>query len=174
LPLVIAANNVYHDWQTTQKLAATAVACADTLGRRVALVAVGGLSGSIIREEIDLARDRIASKADDAWNRRMLDLIVAGNAKALAETCPKYAQEARVDMGFKHLAWILGGLGGRYSAARVHAYGPTYGSGAAIIEFTPASQRARRRKPARVKVVRKKAAARPAKRVARGRRKAKR
>jgi 2-aminophenol/2-amino-5-chlorophenol 1,6-dioxygenase alpha subunit len=174
LPLVIAANNVYHDWQTTQKLAATAVACADTLGRRVALVAVGGLSGSIIREEIDLARDRIASKADDAWNRRMLDLIVAGNAKALAETCPKYAQEARVDMGFKHLAWILGGLGGRYSAARVHAYGPTYGSGAAIIEFTPASQRARRRKPARVKAVRKKAAARPAKRVARGRRKAKR
>jgi 2-aminophenol/2-amino-5-chlorophenol 1,6-dioxygenase alpha subunit len=137
LPLVIAANNVYHDWQTTEKLAATAVACAESLGRRVALVAVGGLSGSIIREEIDLARDRIASKTDDAWNRRMLALIVAGNSKALAEACPKYAQEARVDMGFKHFAWILGGLGGRYLRAKVHAYGPCYGSGAAIIEFTP-------------------------------------
>jgi 2-aminophenol/2-amino-5-chlorophenol 1,6-dioxygenase alpha subunit len=147
LPLVIAANNVYHDWQTTEKLAATAVACAESLGRRVALVAVGGLSGSIIREEIDLARDRIASKADDAWNRRMLALIVAGNSKALAEACPKYAQEARVDMGFKHFAWILGGLGGRYSRAKVHAYGPSYGSGAAIIEFTPAASAAGKARP---------------------------
>jgi hypothetical protein len=46
----------------------------------------------------------------------MLALIVAGNSKALAEACPKYAQEARVDMGFKP-ALILGGLAGRYSRA---------------------------------------------------------
>jgi len=137
LPLVIAANNVYHDWRTTQKLASTAVACADSLRRRVALVAVGGLSGSIIREEIDLATDHIASQADDDWNRRMLELIAAGRMPAILKACPQYAQEARVDMGFKHFAWILGGLGGSYAAAQVHAYGPSYGSGAAVIEFTP-------------------------------------
>jgi 2-aminophenol/2-amino-5-chlorophenol 1,6-dioxygenase alpha subunit len=175
LPLVIAANNVYHDWKTTEKLAAAAVACADKLGRRVALVAVGGLSGSIIREEIDLSRDRIASKADDAWNRRMLDLIVAGNARALASACTKYAQEARVDMGFKHFAWILGGLGGRYAGARVHAYGPTYGSGAAIIEFTPAPKsRVKRRSKRTSKPARMKAVTRQARRVSRVRGKAKR
>ena len=38
-------------------------------------------------------------------------------------------------MGFKHFAWILGGLGGRINGAQVHAYGATYGSGAAVIEF---------------------------------------
>ena len=147
LPLVIAANNVYHDWQMTQKLAAAAVDCADKLGRRVALVAVGGLSGSIIREEIDLAADHIASKADDDWNRRMLDLIASGDAAALAKACPQYAAKARVDMGFKHFAWILGGLGGAYQAAKVHAYGPSYGSGAAVIEFTPGKARPAKRRP---------------------------
>jgi 2-aminophenol/2-amino-5-chlorophenol 1,6-dioxygenase subunit alpha len=141
LPLVIASNNVYHDWQCTQQLAAATVKCADKLGRRVALVGVGGLSGSIIREEIDIAKDHIASEQDDAWNRRMLELISAGKMKAVLEACPRYAQEARVDMGFKHFAWLLGGLGGRYAQARVHAYGPTYGSGSAVIEFTPVAGR---------------------------------
>ena len=98
LPLVIAANNVYHDWQTTGKLAAALVACADKLRRRVALVGVGGLSGSIIREEIDLAKDRIASSGDDAANRRMLDVLVKGGAKAALSSCGKYAQEARVEL----------------------------------------------------------------------------
>jgi len=30
-----------------------------------------------------------------------------------------------------------GALGGRFTSARVHAYGPLYGSGGAVIEFTP-------------------------------------
>lgn len=173
LPLVIASNNVYHDWATTEKLAAATVACANKLGRRVALVAVGGLSGSIIREEIDLAQDHIASPQDDAWNRRMLELIEAGDPKAIAAACPKYAQEARVDMGFKHLAWILGGLGGRYASAKVLAYGPTYGSGAAVVEFVPGVP-ARKAAPAKRKAKRpaaakKRAAARkPAKKSAAG------
>jgi len=163
LPLVIAANNVYHDWETTKKLAAATVACADKLGRRVALVAVGGLSGSIIREEIDLGTDHIASKADDDWNRKMLRLIASGNLAAVAKACPKYATEARVDMGFKHLAWILGGLADQCAGAMVHAYGPSYGSGAAVVEFVvgkakrAASPRAVKRRPA---AVRKKAAKR--------------
>ena len=169
LPLVIAANNVYHDWQTTQKLAAALVACADKLRRRVALVGVGGLSGSIIREEIDLAKDRIASSGDDTANRRMLDVLVKGGAKAALSSCGTYAQEARVDMGFKHFAWLMGGLGGRYATAKVHAYGPTYGSGAAIVEFVPATARSAavktarkqpaRRAPARAKTARRARAA---------------
>ena len=132
---VIGSNNVYHDAETTGKLAAAVVKQADKLGRRVALVAVGGLSGSIIREEIDFADDRIASESDDAWNRRMLALIESGNTRAITKALPSYAAEARVDMGFKHLAWILGGLGKRYAGATTHAYGPTYGSGAAVVEF---------------------------------------
>jgi len=35
------------------------------MGRRVAVVGVGGLSGSTFTREIDIAGDRIASQADE-------------------------------------------------------------------------------------------------------------
>ena len=38
-------------------------------------------------------------------------------------------------MKFKHFAWVFGALGQRFSGARIHAYGATYGAGAAVIEF---------------------------------------
>jgi 2-aminophenol/2-amino-5-chlorophenol 1,6-dioxygenase alpha subunit len=147
LRLVIASNNLYHDGDTTAKLARAVVACADKLERRVAVVGVGGLSGTIFREEIELAADHIASAEDDAWNRRMLKLLCAGDPARIRAACPKYARAARVDMGFKHLAWVLGAIDDRYAGAVVHAYAPTYGSGAAVVEFKLAPER--RRQPAR-------------------------
>jgi 2-aminophenol/2-amino-5-chlorophenol 1,6-dioxygenase alpha subunit len=135
LPLVIAANNVYHDPDTTMKLAKMAVDTADAQGKKVALVGVGGLSGTIFRQEIDIAKDKIASEGDDTWNKKMLDLLEKGDAAAVAKAVPDYAGAAKVDMGFKHLSWLMGGIGGAYKGAKVHAYGPTYGSGAAVVEF---------------------------------------
>jgi 2-aminophenol/2-amino-5-chlorophenol 1,6-dioxygenase alpha subunit len=135
LPLLIGSNNIYHDWETTARLGRAAVECADRLGRRVALVGVGGLSGTVFREEIDIANDRIASASDDEWNRRMLKLLERGDREGLRKICPEYAREARVDMGFKHLAFVLGGLDGNFDDAVVHAYGATWGAGAAVVEF---------------------------------------
>jgi 2-aminophenol/2-amino-5-chlorophenol 1,6-dioxygenase alpha subunit len=135
-PLVVASNNLYHDAQTTEKLAALAVACAEEQGRRIAVVGVGGLSGSQFRTEIDLRGDRIASPDDDKWNQRVLQLIESGDVRQLRGLLPEFCAQARVDMGFKHFHWVLGALKGRFPGARVHGYGPTYGSGAAVIEFT--------------------------------------
>ena len=133
--VVMAANNLYHDWEQTLKLGEMAANQAVRLGRRVAVVGVGGLSGSAFRHEIDPADDRIASESEDAWNRRMLDMMVKGDASAMKAQIADYAREARADMGFKHFAWVLGAIGGRFHSATVHAYGPTYGSGAAVVEF---------------------------------------
>ncbi len=134
-PLVIAANNVYHDWQRTMDLGAIANRCAANLGRRIAVVGVGGMSGSIFRHSIDEAKDHIATEAEDRWNRRILGLMEKGDMAALTKECPRYAQEARVDMGFKHFAFLLGAMAGRFKGATVHGYGPLYGSGGAVIEF---------------------------------------
>ena len=133
--VVMAANNLYHDWEQTLKLGEMAANQAVRLGRRVAVVGVGGLSGSAFRHEIDPADDRIASTSEDAWNRRMLDLMVKGDASAVKALIADYAREARADMGFKHFAWVLGAMGGRFHSATVHAYGAVYGSGAAVVEF---------------------------------------
>ena len=48
-----------------------------------------------------------------------------------------YVNAARVEMGFKHFAFVLGSLGGRYRKAAVRAYEPLYGAGGAVIEFEP-------------------------------------
>ena len=134
-PLAITSNNVYHDWNMTRALGSIVAEQAVALGRRIAIVGVGGLSGSTFREIIDIADDRIAADGEDTWNRKVLDLMERGDVDALIETCPRYAQEARVDMGFKHFAFILGGLGGRFNRATVHGYGPLYGTGGAVVEF---------------------------------------
>jgi len=136
-PLVIAANNLYHDFDATRKIGAMVAEQARRQGKRVVVIGVGGLSGSIFRTEIDLRQDRVANPADDGWNRRMLDLLAAGDVKAVLDACPAYAKEAKADMGFKHFAWVLGALGGNWQQALVHAYAPVYGSGAAIVEFRP-------------------------------------
>jgi len=134
-PAVIAANNLYFDFEKTRKLGEIAVAQAVAQGKRVAVIAVGGLSGTIFRREIDFAADRIASDGDDAWNRDILHMLEKGDAAGLAEAVPLFAKDARAEMGFKHYAFLLGALGGSFAGAKVLAYGPTYGAGAAVVEF---------------------------------------
>ena len=135
IPLVITANNVYHDWQRTEAIGRIAVEQATRLYRKVAIVVVGGLSGTFFRHGIDIASDHIATEADDVWNRKVLRLMEQGDVAALLSACPQYAAEAKVDMGFKHLAFLLGAIGGRFVSATVHGYGPLYGTGGAVVEF---------------------------------------
>jgi 2-aminophenol/2-amino-5-chlorophenol 1,6-dioxygenase alpha subunit len=134
-PLVVASNNLYHDAQLTERLGALAASCADEQGKRAAVVGVGGLSGSVFRTEIDPRADRICSAEDDKWNQRVLRLIESGDVGQLRSVIPEFAKEARADMGFKHFHWLLGALKGRFAGARVHGYGPVYGSGAAVVEL---------------------------------------
>jgi ABC-type branched-subunit amino acid transport system permease subunit/aromatic ring-opening dioxygenase catalytic subunit (LigB family) len=135
IPLVIAANNLYHDWDRTRRLGEIAVACAIEQGKRVVAIGIGGLSGTLFRDERPLEQDAIASESDDSWNRQILDKIAKGGLDGLLAEIPIYSRDARVDMGFKHLAWLLGCLGEQYKGATIHAYGPSYGCGAAVIEF---------------------------------------
>lgn len=137
LPLVVASNNLYHGPDLTEKLGALAVTCANEAGKRVAVVGVGGLSNAMFRQQIDIRTDHLVNPADDKWNQRVLQLIESADVGQLRRVLPDYAREAGPEMGFKHFHWILGALGGRYASARVHGYGPLYGSGGAVVEFTP-------------------------------------
>ena len=142
--LVVTSNNLYHDGPLTGRLAALAVQCAADQGKRVALIGVGGLSGAFHRHEIDPAEDSFAGDADDHWNRRLLDALIAGDASQLRSLLPDYAANARADMGMKHLEWLLGGAGQQWRGAFVHAYGPVWGSGAAVVELALDDRLARR------------------------------
>ena len=135
LPLVIAANNLYHDWDRTRRLGEIAVASAVEQGKRVVVIGIGGLSGTLFRDERPFEADAIASESDDSWNRQILAQIERGDLESLLAEVPIYCRDARVDMGFKHMAWLIGCLGGQYRGGRLLGYGPAYGSGAAVVEF---------------------------------------
>lgn len=132
---VLTANNVYHDWGLTENLGRVVREQAAKLGRRVAIVGVGCLSGSYFRHAIEISDDHIASAEEDAWNQRILRMMECGDSAGLVAACPEFATQARAEMGFKHFAFILGGVGGGFEAATVHHYGPLYGSGGAVVEF---------------------------------------
>lgn len=134
-PLVIGSNNLYHGWDETERLGRMAVETASRMGRKVAIIGVGGLSGGLYRDEIDIRNDRVSSPEHDQWNRRMLRMLEEGDARGAREISEDFSREAGADMGFKHFAWILGGLGGRFYGGRIHGYGPCYGTGAAVVEF---------------------------------------
>lgn len=134
-PTVITANNLYHDWGLTEDLGRVVREQADKLGRRVAIIGVGGLSGSFFRHTIAIQEDCIVKPEEDKWNRRILDMMERGDTAALSAACPEYAQQAKADMGFKHYAFISGAIGGNFNSAEVYHYGPLYGAGGAVVEF---------------------------------------
>lgn len=137
LPLVVASNNLYHSPELTEQLGELAAAGAKEQDKRVAVVGIGGLSNAMFRNDVDIRGDRLASSDDDKWNQRVLQLVESGDVAQLRRVLPEYREAARPEMGFKPFHWILGALGGRYTSARVHAYGPLYGSGGAVVEFIP-------------------------------------
>ena len=134
IPTVIASNNLYHDFAKTESLGRLAAEQADLLDRRVAVVAVGGLSAGYFDIDIDIATDRIVSEADDAANTALLEIMAKGGVDRLRAQIAETVETTKTDMGLKHLGWLLGGTGD-FKGATVHGYGATYGAGAAVVEF---------------------------------------
>ena len=87
------------------------------------------------RHEIDIAKDKIVAPKYDRWNKKILALLQAGDGKGLSAALPEFTTKGQADMGFKHGAWVLGALGRKFTGAQMHAYGPLYGSGGAVVEF---------------------------------------
>jgi 2-aminophenol/2-amino-5-chlorophenol 1,6-dioxygenase alpha subunit len=128
LPVVVAANNLGHDFNATERLGGLAGAVAERLKRRVAVIGIGGLSANTD------GTDPLPAE-DDQWNRTMLALISQGDIYQIRCEMREPATQARADSGFKHFAWVLGALGGVFTGATLHAYGGFGTGGGAVLEF---------------------------------------
>lgn len=127
---------VYSDFADTVKLAGTVQKAIDESGVKTALVCVSMLSGRFFTTDIDPREDHVSTPEDDQWNKRMLELFEKGQFEQAERLAPEYAGAARVDMGFKALAFLKGaGALQQGRAAKLSAYGPLYGTGAAVVEF---------------------------------------
>jgi 2-aminophenol/2-amino-5-chlorophenol 1,6-dioxygenase alpha subunit len=134
LPIAQVSTNLYAQSADLSVLGACALQAAAAIGRSVAFAAVSGLSSGLIQRWIAPAEDRFEDDGHDRWNRRMLDLLAAGRIDEALERSPEYAREAQADSQFRALAF-LAGTGCLTGPADVLAYGPVWGTGAAVVHW---------------------------------------
>jgi 2-aminophenol/2-amino-5-chlorophenol 1,6-dioxygenase alpha subunit len=133
-PIALVSCNLYAAAGDLGRIAQAAVQAANDLGRRVAFVAVSGLSSGLIQRWIEPGEDRFEDAAHDAWNRRVLDLLAAGRLDEVLALRERYAREVQADSQFRAMAF-LAGSGACDRPAQVLEYGPVWGTGAAVVTW---------------------------------------
>jgi 2-aminophenol/2-amino-5-chlorophenol 1,6-dioxygenase alpha subunit len=147
LPMALISCNLYADGNALAVLGAAALRSAEALGRRPAFIAVSGLSSALTQRWIEPDDDVVGEPAYERADRRMLDLLAAGRLEEALERREAYAREAQADSQLRALPFLAGTgcLGG---GAEVRAYGPVWGTGAAVVHWSgmhpPTSQPVRR------------------------------
>jgi 2-aminophenol/2-amino-5-chlorophenol 1,6-dioxygenase subunit alpha len=136
LPVALMSCNLYVEPGEMASLGAAGAMAAEELGLRVAVVAVSGLSGGWTNRWITPAEDKIGDPQHDEWNRRMLSVLADEGAARTLELREEYAVEAEVDGQFRALDFLSGATGGLPGPADVRAYGPVWGTGAAVVKWS--------------------------------------
>ncbi|MSQ47356.1 MAG: 2-amino-5-chlorophenol 1,6-dioxygenase subunit alpha [Deltaproteobacteria bacterium] len=136
IPVAVVSCNIYAGQEDSLTLGRAMRQAIEESDKRAVVVACTGLSGRFFTEEVDPRTDRFAHAEDDTWNRRILDLIAQGKNAAVLTLSAEYAQAAATDMGFKAFAWLMGTLGTPTTPGTVLAYGPVWGTGAAVVEYS--------------------------------------
>ncbi len=99
--------------------------------KRVILAVTGALSHRLVRGP-ERWPEADCRELDD----RMMDLFAAGDLAGLETSLGELTRGAHVEGGGRHLALLIGALGSGYRG-RVLGYGPSSGSGNAVITLSP-------------------------------------
>ncbi len=135
IPVMIVSSNIYAGQEDSMKLGEAAGEAIRQSGKRAVVINCSSLSHRFRTEEIHPAEDRLSSPNDDTWNQRILALLKAGKNREALELGPEFAQQAGAEMGFKGFYWMMGLLGVPAVPAEVLAYGPVWGTGAAVVSY---------------------------------------
>ncbi len=135
-PVVIVSSNVYANKEDSLALGEAMGEALKESGKTAAVIFSTAFSHRFITEEIQPSEDKISSEKDDEWNRKMLDLIQAGKNKEAMELIEDFAKNAAPEMMFKGFYWLMGVLGTPDTLGDVLAYGPVWGTGNAVVEYS--------------------------------------
>jgi 3,4-dihydroxyphenylacetate 2,3-dioxygenase len=109
-----------------------AIGAAVRAGRKQVVLAVtGALSHRLVR-----GPERWPAPDDRVLDDRMMSLLASGDLAGLESSLGDLARDAHVESGGRHLALLVGALGAGYRG-RVLGYGPSSGSGNAVITLSP-------------------------------------
>ncbi len=104
--------------------------------QRVGFVASGSVSHKLVR-----GPEKGPLPAEEALDHEFARLLAGGDYEKLWSWLPGYVTSVEAEMGGRHLAMMVGALvesGARYET-RVHAYGPSSGSGNYVISLLAAA-----------------------------------
>ncbi len=138
IPACIVSCNMYADRAETVVLGKAARDAVEADGRKVAAVAVSGLSNRMWTRWIDPAEDRIHSAKDDEWNRKLLELLAEGRLEDVSQLARQFSAQAHGDSRMKAI-WWLAALAGQDNDYRgtVFDYQAVWGTGAALVGLEP-------------------------------------
>lgn len=135
IPLSVISSWVYADAEKSRQIGRLVREECSRRGVRAAFIACSLLSGHFTPHEINPAEDTVL-EADDAWNRKILNALEAGDLAQVKELAPEFAKATAADMQFNAFHWLSGVLEGeKIQGTQIHAYGPLWGTGAAVLEF---------------------------------------
>ncbi len=138
LPAAIVSCNMYSEKEETTRIGQAAARALKSSGKKAVAVLVSSLSHRFHVHPIDPKEDTISSKKDDEWNRKILDMLGAGDMEDVAQTVREFARQANGDQKSKGIWWLNGLLGQSNNFdGKVFAYEPVWGTGAALVGLEP-------------------------------------
>ncbi len=138
LPAAIVSCNMYSEKEETTRIGQAAARALAASGKRAVVVLVSNLSNRFHVQKIDPREDRLSSKKDDEWNRKILDMLAMGHVEDVSQCARDFARQANGDMKFKGIWWLNGLLGQSNDfEGRVYGYEAVMGSGAAVVGLKP-------------------------------------
>ena len=100
--------------------------------KRVVVIASGSFSHKLVR-----GPDKWPTEENQRLDRECVELFTQGRADELKAFFPSFPKKTDAEMGGRHLAILIGATGGTFRG-KLHAYGPSSGSGNPIVSLLPA------------------------------------
>jgi 2-aminophenol/2-amino-5-chlorophenol 1,6-dioxygenase alpha subunit len=138
IPACIVGCNMYADRGETIVLGKAAAEAIAASGRKAVVVSVSALSNRIFSKQIDPKDDRLYSAKDDEWNRKVLEMLGEGRLEDVSQVARDFAAQASGEQRGKAFWWLAAAMGQHNGYdGTVHAYGPLWGSGGAVVGLRP-------------------------------------
>ena len=132
LPVVPISSCLLADLQECIRWGEAIAEAVKQTSKRVMVLASGALSHVLVR-----GPEKWPSEELQRLDHRFVELVTQGRTEELKSFFPPFVKKVDAEMGGRHLAILLGATGGAFRG-RLHAYGPSSGSGNAVVSLTPA------------------------------------
>lgn len=131
VPVVPLSSCLLADLEECLRWGGAIAECIEESSRRVVLIASGALSHALVR-----GPDRWPSEDLQRMDQQFIGLVTQGKTDQLKSFLPGFVENAQAEMGGRHLAVLIGATRGTFHG-RLHGYGPSSGTGNAIISLEP-------------------------------------